>query len=125
MNFWSPFRNHFQPPSRRLGREILTKLRSTRGGIYYIKSNNFKQMHYVDQYPIYTCTFVPSHMIPYGEDRCQNTEIGVGLVRREALDLLAYSYTRSETGNFSISGNLGLVSERYTVNVLIAPTDFA
>lgn len=102
MKFSSVFRNHFQPPSRQLGGEILTKLRAARGGIYYIKSNNFKQVHYVDQYPIYICTFVPQHMISYNEDRCQNTEIAVGLVRREALDLLAYSYTKSETGNFSI-----------------------
>lgn len=117
MDFSSPHHNHFQPPSRQLGGQILTRLRSARGGIYYTKSSNFKQVHYVDQYPIYTCTFVPSHMIPYNEDNFQNTELGVGLVRKEALDLLAYSYTKSETGSFSISGNLGLVSERYTVNV--------
>ena len=119
-----PFQNRSRPPSRRLGREILTSLRSTRGGIYYIKSNDFKQVHYLDEYPIYICNYVPSHMIPYNEDNFLNTELFRGLVRREALDLLAYSYNRSETGNVSISGDLGLVSERYTINVLISFTNF-
>lgn len=125
MDFSIPFRNPSKPPNREFGGEILAGLRSVRGGIYYVKSNNFKQVHYVDQYPIYTCTFVPSHMIPYNEDKILNTELGRGLIRREALDLLAYSYTRSETGNFSISGNLGLVSERYTFNILVPAADLA
>ena len=115
MDFSRPTHNLFQPPSRQLGSEILAILRSERGGIYYIKSNNFKQVHYVDDYPIYTCYLVPSDMIPYNEDSCLNTELGSGLIRKEALDLLAYSYTRSETGNFSIKGDLGPVSERYTI----------
>ena len=87
-------------------------LRSTRGGIYYIKSNTFKQVHFVDNYPIYTCNFVPSNMVPDNEDKFLNTELGSGLIRKEALNLLSYSYTRSETGNFSIKGDLGPVSER-------------
>ena len=124
MDFSRPTHNLSQLPSRQLGSEILAMLRSTRGGIYYIKSNNFKQVHYVDEYPIYTCNFVPSHMIPYNEDNFLNTELVRGLVRREALDLMAYSYNRSETGNISISGDLGLVSERYTINVLISLTNF-
>ncbi|KAM0800716.1 hypothetical protein BDR22DRAFT_230643 [Usnea florida] len=108
MDFSIPTHNLFQPPSRQLGSEILAILRSERGGIHYMKSNNFKQVHYVDQYPIYTCYLVPSNMIPYNEDSCLITELGSGLIRKEALDLLTYSYTRSETGNFSIKGNLGL-----------------
>ena len=119
-----PFPDRSRPPSRRLGREILTGLRSTRGGIYYIKSNDFKQVHYVDEHPIYICNYVPSHMIPYSVDKFLNTELLGGLVRREALDLLAYSYNRSETGNISISGDLGLVSEKYTINVLFSFTNF-
>lgn len=124
-DFSKPFRNLSQPPSRHMGGEILTRLRTTRGGIYYIKSSKFKQVHYVDQYPVYTCFFVPSHMIPYNENKPSTTELGRGLVRREALDLLAYSYTETETGNFSISGDLGLVSERCTINVLRSPADIA
>ena len=124
MDFSIPFPDRSRPPSRRLGREILTSLRSTRGGIYYIKSNDFKQVHYVDEYPIYICNYVPSHMIPYNVDKFLNTELLGGLVRREALDLLAYSYNKSETGNISISGDLELVSERYTINVIIPFTNF-
>ncbi len=109
-----PSFNLSRPPSRQLGGEILTQLRSTRGGIYYIKNNTFRQVHYVDQYAIYVCTLVPSQMIPYNEDVPLNTEVGRGLVRREALNLLAYSYTETDTGSFLISGDLLLVSERYT-----------
>lgn len=110
-DFSRPFRNLSQPPSRQLEGEILTELRSARGGIYYVKSNNIKQVHYVDQNPIYTCTFVPSHMIPYNEDKILKYRArGRGLIRREALDLLGYWYTR-RTGNYSISGDLRLVSE--------------
>lgn len=54
-------------------------------------------------------------MIPYNEDKFLDTELGRGLCRREALDLLAYTYTETKTGNFSVSGDLGLVSERYTI----------
>jgi len=35
-----------------------------------------------------------------------DTELGRGLIRKEALDLLGYSYIETETGNFSISGDL-------------------
>ena len=123
MDFSIPTHNLFQPPSRQLGSEILAILRSERGGIHYIKSNNFKQVHYVDEYPIYTCYLVPSDMIPYNENSCLSTELGSGLIRKEALDLLTYSYTRSETGNFLIKGNLGPVSGRYTIIVLVSLTN--
>ena len=88
-----------------------------------MKSNSFKQVHYVDEYPIYTCNFVPSNMIPYNENNFLNTELGRGLIRKEALDLLRYSYTRSESGNFSIKGDLLPVSERLTINVFISLTN--
>ena len=99
-------------------------MRSMRGGIYYMKSNNFKQKHYVDQRLIFVCYLVPSHMVPEKEDKVLNTELGRGLIRREALDLFAYSYMETETGNFSISGNLRLVSERFTINLLFSSADF-
>lgn len=123
--FSRPFNHFSQPQSIQLGGEILTALRSTRGGIYYTKSNHFKQVHYVDHYPIYTCAFVPSHMIPYNEDTPLSTELGRGLVRKEALDLLAYSYTETPTGSFSISANLELVRERYPKNLLGLPANLA
>lgn len=74
-----------------------------------MKSNQFKQVHYVDQYPIYVCALVPSHIIPYNEWKPLHTELGKGLVRKEALDLLGYSYTETEMGTFSLSGDLDLV----------------
>ena len=120
MNFWRRTHHPYQLPSRELGSEILATLRSRRGGIYYIKSNSFKQVHYLDEYCIYVCNFVPLNLMPI--DRL-NTELGSGLIRKEALDLLAYSYTRSETGNFLIKDDLGLVSERYIVNALISLTN--
>lgn len=123
--FWKPFNRFSQPPSTQLGGEILTALRSTRGGIYYTKSNHFKQVDYVDRYPIYTCAFVPSHMIPYNEDTPLSTELGRGLVRKEALDLLAYSYTETPTGSFSISANLELVCGRYPSDLLRLPANLA
>lgn len=123
--FWRSFNHFSQPQGIQLGGEILTALRSTRGGIYYTKSNHFKQVHYVDHYPIYTCAFVPSHMIPYNEDTPLSTELGRGLVRKEALDLLAYSYTETPTGSFSISANLELVRETYPKNLLGLPANLA
>lgn len=82
-------------------------------------------MHYVDQCPIYVCTLVPTHMVPDNEDNQVITELGRGLVRKEALELLAYSYTETKTGNFSISGSLELVSETFTVHVLMSAAYFA
>ena len=93
--------------------EILAALRSTRGGIQYTKSNQFKQVHFVDQHAIYTCAYVPSDLVPYSEWKPLNTELDRSLVRREALDLLGYSYTETKTGKFSISDDLELVSKGF------------
>ena len=123
-DFWIQSLSFSSPPSRYFGGELLTALRSTRGGIHYIKSNHFKQVHFVDHWPVYTCALVPPHLIPYGEDKTMNTELGKGLIRREALDLLAYSYTETETGTFSVSGNLKLVREKYSIHILGLPADF-
>ena len=123
-DFWTQSDDFSSPPLRNLGRDLLTALRSTKGGIHYVKSNQFKQVHFVDHWPIYTCALVPLHLVPYGEDKTMNTELGKGLVRREALDLLAYSYTETETGNFSISGNLKLVCEKYPIHILDSSADF-
>jgi hypothetical protein len=67
---------------------------------------------------------VPSHIIPYNEWKPLNTELGRGLIRREALDLLGFPYTETEMGNFSISGDLELVCERFPINDLGSPADF-
>jgi len=96
-----------------------------RGGIYYTKSNRFEQVHYVDQCPIYTCAFVPSHMIPYNEGQYLNTELSRGAARKEALDLLGYVYTETEAGNFSISGDLELVHEIILQNHTDSMTDIS
>ena len=66
---------------------------------------------------------MPSHIIPHNEWRPLNTELGRGSFRREALDLLGYPYIETETGNFSISGDLELVCERFLMNDLGSPAD--
>ena len=48
-------------------------------------------------------------MVPYNEDKLLNTELGKGSIRKEALDLLTYSYTETDTGNFLISDILDFV----------------
>lgn len=107
-DFWRPSLPFPQIPDGQLGVEILAALRSTRGGIQYTKSNKFKQVHYVDQHPIYTCALVPSHMVPSNEMELLNTELDIGLVRGEALDLLGYTYTETEAGKFVIQDDLEL-----------------
>ena len=77
----------------------------------------------MDEILMYICYFVPSHMVPQNEDKVLETELGKDLIRREALDLLAYSYMETETGNFSISGDLRLVSKRSTIHVSFSPAD--
>ena len=89
-----------------------------------MKSNQFKQVHFVDHRPIYTCALVPPYLVPYAENKLINTELGKGLIRREALDLLAYSYTEIETGTYSVSGDLKLVCERYSIHMLGLSADF-
>lgn len=123
-DFWIQSLNFSPPPSRYFGGELLTALRSTRGGIHYVKSNQYKQVHFVDDRPIYTCALVPPHLIPYGEDKAMNTELSKGLIRKEALDLLGYSYTELETGNFSVSSNLKVVCEKYLIHMLGSSANF-
>ena len=108
-DFWRP--NHrFASSYSQIGDEILHALRSSRGGIYYAKANHFRQSHYVDARLIYTCNLVPSHLIPQNESKPLSTQIGDGLVRKEALDLLGYSFSKTAQGDFLIQGNLDLVS---------------
>lgn len=111
-DFWRSHEINFLPPNAQLGVAMLSSLRSTRGGIYYIKSNAFKQVHYVDHHVVYRCQLVPSELIPDSEWKYVNTEVDKGLIRAEALDLLGYSYAETATGKYSISGDLELVCER-------------
>lgn len=55
---------------------------------------------------------MPSYLIPPSEGRCQTTEVDKGLIRREALDLLGYSYAETDAGKFLISGDLDLVCKK-------------
>ena len=108
-DFWRS--NHrFASSYSHIGPEILDALRSSRGGIYYAKANHFQQVHYVDARPIYTCNLVPRYLIPHNESMALSTEIGDGLVRKEALDLLGYSFSKTKQGDFLIQGDLDLVS---------------
>lgn len=111
-DFWRSPHSGWGPQNRTLGVEILHGLRSARGGIYYTKSNPFKQVHYVDRHIIYICQLVPPRFIPSDELNCLNTEVDKGLVRGEALDLLGYSYIETDAGKLSISGDLELVSKK-------------
>lgn len=99
-----------QPPIRFLGDEILSAIRSTRGGIVYTKRNDFIHSVYVDSIVAYTFYLVPLSLIPFNESEHWFTEIGKGWVRQEALDIFSYTYTETSSGHFCISGNLELVS---------------
>ncbi|KAL8656888.1 MAG: hypothetical protein Q9226_002469 [Calogaya cf. arnoldii] len=90
------------------GEKVLEALRSTGGGIVHTKRNKFVQYHYVDNRHFATCSLVPSHMIPCEELEPLCTELGLGLVRKEALDLLGYSYEQTPSGQFSIAGDLDM-----------------
>ena len=64
-------------------------------------------------------------MIPHNERQYLNTELSRGAARKEALDLLGYAYTETEAGNFSISGDLGLVREIILLNHTDSMTDIS
>lgn len=97
---------------RDVGDILLNGIRSTRGGINYMKLNEFRCEYYVDDTVIHTFDLVPYELVPYVEQDALFTEIGSGWVRREVLDLLGYSYSVTRSAHYSISGNLDLVSER-------------
>ena len=77
-----------------------------------MKLNQFRCECYVDDTAIHTFDLVPYDLPPYAELDALFTEIGSGWVRREALDLLGYSYSVTQSAHYRISGNLDLVSER-------------
>lgn len=52
-------------------------------------------------------------MVPSNESEIKKTEIGNGWVRREALDLLGYSYSETLSGQFSIPRDLTFVSDSF------------
>lgn len=98
-----------QAPPRHAGDSILDQLRIARGGILYKKGNDFRQTLYIDGYSFYEFDLVPSSLIPFNESQAQYTEIGKGWVRQEALDLLGYPYTETQSGHFSVSRDLEFV----------------
>ena len=100
-----------QTPTRYVGDEILNVIRSIGGGIVYTKRNDFQYWHYVDQTVVYRFDLVPSLLIPVDESEPRFTEIGKSWVRQEALDLLGYTYSETQSGHFCVSGNLELVSD--------------
>lgn len=93
-------------------RELLDALRSTRGGIFYSKSNHYQKIFYVDNYAIFICRLVPPHMIPQSESVMLFTELGKDLVRKKTLNLLDYSYIDNKNENFSIKQDLTLISDK-------------
>ena len=96
---------------RDVGNDLLDGIRSTRGGINYLKVNEFRFAYYVDYTVIHVFDLVPREMIPYDGGDPRFTEIGKGWIRQEVLDLLGYSYSETRSTHYSISGNLSLVSE--------------
>lgn len=108
---WKDSPSHDQAPARYVGDDILKGLRYMRGGIIYTQSNDFQNSHFVDNYEFYRLYLVPLFLIPSEESEVQTTEIGKGWVRREALDLLGYSYSETPSGHFSIPRDLTFVSE--------------
>lgn len=95
------------------GQNILNRLRSRAGGIYYTKSNQFRETQFVDLDVIFERQLVPPHLIPSHEMSYLTTEIDSGSVRKEAVELLEYDYKETKTGKLSISGDLGLVRENH------------
>ena len=99
-----------QAPIKFVGEDMLYTLRSSGGGIVYTKRNDFYCLYYVDRIVTYKFSLVPFSLIPSNELEPRFTEIGIGWVRQEALDLFSYKYTETTSGHFCISGNLKLVS---------------
>ena len=54
-------------PARFIGDEVLNALRSTGGGIFYIKRNRYQDFFYVDNIVIYTFNLVPLSLITFKE----------------------------------------------------------
>ena len=102
---------HNQVPARYVGDDILRSLRYTRGGIVYTKSSDFHHSYFVDHHEFYRFHLAPVFLIQSKNFEIQTTEIGKGWIRREALDLLGYSYSEAPSGYFSIPRNLEFVSD--------------
>ena len=113
MDLWRPV--HPSQRYRHIGNEILTAMRSTRGGIYYAKTSSHKQVFFVDGRPIFTCFFVPQELIPGEEEyKFNTTELIDGVIRKSALDLLGYVYKDVEVGKFAVQADLEFVSQNAT-----------
>ena len=112
---WKDSPTHGQVAARHVGNDIVRSLRSARGGLVYTKSNDFQHSYFVDHYEFYRLYLVPSNLIPSDESDFRSTEIGKGWVRREALDLLGYSYTETPSGHFSIPRNLKFVRDSFSM----------
>lgn len=89
---------------------FLNAIRSTGGGIIYTKRNDFQCLQYVDQRVVCRFRLVPPWLIPSGEPEFLFTEIGKSWVRQEVLNLLGFTYSETQTGQFCVSGNLEFVS---------------
>ncbi|KAL8788755.1 MAG: hypothetical protein Q9195_007162 [Heterodermia aff. obscurata] len=100
-----------QYPNHDDGDILLSRIRSTAGGINYMKMTDCRWLYYVDSTVIHTFHLVPPELINCAEPDPLFTEIGRGWVRQEVLDLLGYSYSETRPGHYSITSNLDLVRE--------------
>ena len=78
----------------------------------YSKRNNLRQVFFVDREYLCQCNLVPAHTFPSGRRKMFETELGKGLVRKEALDLLGYVYTESDCDTFIVRGDVAFVCRR-------------
>ena len=105
------------PDRLALADTILSSLRAKSGGILYSKrTKENRQLYYVDRHLICYCDMVPLNTQVMDPPGATHTEIGGGMVRKEALDLLGYSYDEMSRGHFSVVGDLKFVSEHHSMS---------
>ena len=96
--------------SDHVGHDVLSMLRGSPGGIHYVKTNQYRQVHFIDYHPILTCWYAPLQLIGHRKDEFRSTEIVSGSISKEILDLLGYSYDSLDFGKLLIQGDLDFVS---------------
>ena len=89
---------------------MIDALRGSPGGIPYSKSNGFQRIEYVDHHEVYRFSLVPAMLLSPEEEEIKFTHLGKGWARKEVLDLHGYGYTETDSSEYSILGDLDLVS---------------
>lgn len=87
----------------------------------WITRSDYVVTNYVDGRECYIFCLLPHSLIPIHARRGHYTEIGMGWVRREALDLLNYSYKETKSGRYSINGVLSFVGLIHVTILSVSP----